>query len=146
MVTGDAILTARAIAKMVSIVTNDRDDNEDQVMEGKTFMNRIGGDLIKICKHCEKPLEREKNIDLCSCSKKKKDKRSAKREKQAANYQKEVEKAKRKGEEAPDEPEDSDDETDGIKDIAEFTKIANSLDVLARTQPEHKYALVTGLK
>jgi Ca2+ transporting ATPase len=34
---------------------------------------------------------------------------------------------------------------DGIKNLEEFEKIVKHLDVLARSRPEDKYALVTGL-
>jgi magnesium-transporting ATPase (P-type) len=71
MVTGDAVLTAKAIAKSVSIITADGDP-EYQVMEGAEFMTKIG-DLIKICKHC-----RQQN---CNCTDKVKKKRKEKVEK-----------------------------------------------------------------
>ena len=44
------------------------------------------------------------------------------------------------------EKEQSDDEEDGVLNIDKFVDIIKNLDVLTRTKPKHKYALITGLK
>ena len=53
MVTGDNITTAKAIAKEVGIIKNDR---ESLVLEGADFINRVGG---VVCKNCQ--------IMVCDC-------------------------------------------------------------------------------
>ena len=87
MVTGDNKITALAIAKECGIITH---DDENAVMEGTEFYERVGG-LVK-----------------------KKDK---------------------KGE-----------EQEFVRDKDEFIKAWKNLDVLARSRPEDKYLLVTGLR
>lgn len=103
MVTGDNIVTARAIAREVGII---RADSESIVMEGAEFISRVGG---VVCQLCE--------IPVCSCER---DPKVA--EKNGLPIR-----------------------VDGIKNLAEFASIVKSLDVLARSRPEDKYALVTGL-
>jgi Ca2+ transporting ATPase len=54
MVTGDNIITARAIAKDVGILTGDKDE---LVMEGAEFNRLVGG---VICKNCR--------TAICDCA------------------------------------------------------------------------------
>jgi Ca2+ transporting ATPase len=49
MVTGDNMITARAIAKNCNILEG---DSPNRVMEGVAFLDKIGG-VIKICKDCK---------------------------------------------------------------------------------------------
>lgn len=55
MVTGDNIITARAIAKEVGII---QDQENDIVMEGSEFIRLTGG---VVCKKCE--------TAICNCAK-----------------------------------------------------------------------------
>jgi len=103
MVTGDNMVTAKAIAKLCGIYD---EDNGDTAMEGPAFWNKIGGVVRK---------EKDNLVGL------------------EADIQEE------------DEKKDSDDgKVVGNKEA--FIKIASKLTVLARSRPEDKHALVTGLK
>lgn len=104
MVTGDNIITAKAIAKEVGII--EKNNKFSLVMEGVDFISRIGG---VVCKHCQ--------TELCEC-----ERDAALAEKNGKNLR-----------------------IDTIKNMEEFEKIIKDLDVLARSRPEDKYALVTGL-
>lgn len=55
MVTGDNRITARAIAKEINLI-NKENDSEALVLEGKEFMERIGG---VICVNCQ--------TETCDC-------------------------------------------------------------------------------
>lgn len=104
MVTGDNIITARAIAKDVGII---KENSDCLVMEGIDFNKLIGG---VVCKKCR--------TALCDC---------ARDSKQAEETGKEV-------------------RVDTIANGEAFDKLKDKLLVLARSRPEDKYALVTGLK
>lgn len=95
MVTGDNLLTAKAIAKECKILD---DDNPDSVMEGPEFYNRMGG---IVCRNC-------KQKSPCNC-----DRNSVK---------------------------------EGVMNMEAFKAIHKTLKVLARSRPEDKYLLVTGLR
>lgn len=101
MVTGDNVITAKAIAKECGIIT----DEYSIVMEGQEFRDRVGG---TVCDHCL--------TELCDC---------ARDSNKAAPGQRI--------------------RVDKVKNFEEFTKFIDHLDVLARSQPEDKYTLVTGL-
>eukprot|EP00919_Chromeraceae_sp_WS-2016_P011822 GHVR01027604.1.p2 GENE.GHVR01027604.1~~GHVR01027604.1.p2 ORF type:complete len:108 (-),score=11.62 GHVR01027604.1:1191-1514(-) len=107
MITGDNLITAKAIAKQVGIIRED--DKDALVMEGIDFINLTGGVVCKehkraICKDC------------------------AKDSKQAEKENKEHIRV------------------DTILHGEEFDKIKDRILVMARSRPEDKYALVTGLK
>ena len=105
MVTGDNIVTARAIAREIGII---RDDDEDSlVMEGSEFTRLVGRVICKKCRTVK-----------CDCA----------RDRQQA------------------EETGTDLRVDTIENGEEFDKIRDRLLVLARSRPEDKYALVTGLK
>ena len=98
MVTGDNKITAMAIAKECNIINANTGIDNDSVMEGPEFFERMGG---LVCNNCKK-------MCPCKCDK-----------------------------DAVDE---------GVKNLAEFRNIWKSLRVLARSRPEDKYLLVTGLR
>jgi len=103
MVTGDNIVTARAIAKDVGIVEEGKDF---LAMEGPDFIKLVGGVICKKCRTITCPCPTmTKNI--------------------------------KDGEEL---------RVDTIANGEEFDKIKDKLLVLARSRPEDKYALVTGLR
>lgn len=104
MVTGDNMVTARAIAKEVGII---QDGEDSLVMEGPEFIKQIGG---VVCANCQ--------IPICECER---DPKLAEQNKKQLRV-------------------------DTIKNMDEFKKIIKNLDVLGRSRPEDKYALVTGLK
>jgi magnesium-transporting ATPase (P-type) len=99
MVTGDNKITAMAIAKECNIINANTGIDNDSVMEGPEFYDRMGG---LICKNCKKDA-----ID-CTCG--------------------------------------SDKIDEGVKNAAAFKAIWKTLRVLARSRPEDKYLLVTGLR
>jgi len=98
MVTGDNKITAMAIAKECNIINAQTGIDNDSVLEGPEFYERMGG---LYCKNC-------KNDSPCECPPK------------LLN--------------------------EGVKNAAAFKQIWKSLRVLARSRPEDKYLLVTGLK
>ncbi len=98
MVTGDNKITAMAIAKECGIIQGDMEFQNDCVLEGPEFYERMGG---LICKNC-------KTVPPCECD------------------------AKHKNE--------------GVKNFNAFKSIRTNLSVLARSRPEDKYLLVTGLR
>lgn len=104
MVTGDNLITAKAIAKEVGIIVEGK---ESLAMEGPDFMKLIGGVVCTKCRTVTCP---------CPVTTKK---------------------AREDGGEL---------RVDTIANAEEFDKIKDSLLVLARSRPEDKYALVTGLK
>lgn len=100
MVTGDNIVTARAIARQCNILTDQEMDDPQCSVMGPQFYEDMGG---LICTNCKKtcPLE-------CQC----------------------------------------DDETrqERVRYIEKFKAIQHKCKVMARSRPEDKYLLVTGLK
>jgi Ca2+ transporting ATPase len=98
MVTGDNKVTAMAIAKESKIIDEHFGINQDSVLEGPEFYERMGG---LICKTCKKDAP-------CAC--------------------------------------DPKDVVEGVKNIKAFEVLWKNLRVLARSRPEDKYLLVTGLK
>lgn len=50
MVTGDNLVTAKAIAKECKILEDAGETNEDCVLEGPDFYRRMGGLICKTCK------------------------------------------------------------------------------------------------
>ena len=98
MVTGDNKVTAMAIAKECKIIDEKFGINQDSVLEGPEFYERMGG---LTCKTCKKDAP-------CACD------------------PKEV--------------------VEGVKNIKSFETLWKNLRVLARSRPEDKYLLVTGLK
>ena len=104
MVTGDNIVTAKAIAKDVGII---EDGKDFLAMEGPEFNKLIGGVICSKCKTL-----------VCPCPT-----------------------TKKKAEET-----NTDIRIDVIANEEEFDKIKDKLLVLARSRPEDKYALVTGLR
>ena len=104
MVTGDNIVTAKAIAKDVGIV---EDGKNYLAMQGPQFNRLVGGVICSKCKTLVCP---------CPTTKKKADELK------------------------------TDIRIDTIANGEEFDKIKDNLLVLARSRPEDKYALVTGLR
>lgn len=104
MVTGDNIITAKAIAKEIGLMT---DDSTCLAMEGPEFNTKVGGIVCKKCKTA-----------TCECPTTKDAAEEAKMEIRV----------------------------DTIANGEEFDKIISKLKVLARSRPEDKYCLVTGLK
>lgn len=104
MVTGDNIITAKAIAKDIGIITEGVDY---LALEGPEFNRLVGGIVCKKCRTaaCECP------TDI----------------KEAEETKKEL-------------------RVDTVANAEEFDKIQDRLLVLARSRPEDKYTLVTGLK
>lgn len=98
MVTGDNLITAKAIAKECGILTEELANLPDTVMEGPAFYERMGG---LICRNC-------KEKSPCDCNRK--------------------------------------DVKEGVKNLEAFKSIQKNLRVLARSRPEDKYLLVTGLR
>jgi Ca2+ transporting ATPase len=98
MVTGDNLITAKAIAKECGILSEELSNLPDTVMEGPAFYERMGG---IICRNCNKK-------SPCDCDRK--------------------------------------DIKEGVKNLEAFKAIQKNLSVLARSRPEDKYLLVTGLK
>jgi Ca2+ transporting ATPase len=98
MVTGDNLITAKAIARECGILTDELANLPDSVMEGPQFFDRMGG---IICRNC-------KQKSPCDCDRK--------------------------------------DVREGVKNLESFKSVAKNLRVLARSRPEDKYLLVTGLK
>ena len=147
MVTGDNIVTGTAIAKECGILGNDVDlknlgpdkieqnpeavndnsrkeeyiqqllINKPRALTGNSFYNCVEGLICEICK---------KETDLCKCPK---------TEAEAKEIQ------KRKGEKVLKPI-----KRDVIKNMTNFKKITENLNVMARSQPIHKYALVLGLR
>lgn len=104
MVTGDNIITARAIAQDVGII---KQNDESLVMEGTEFAELIGG---VVCKKCR--------TAICDCARS-------------------IIESSATGKDL---------RVDTIQNSESFDKIKDRLLVLARSRPEDKYALVTGLK
>ena len=98
MVTGDNKITAMAIAKECNIINPNSNPDNDSVLEGPEFYQRLGG---LICKNCKKDAP-------CDCPPSK--------------------------------------INEGVKNLGQFQNIRASLMVLARSRPEDKYLLVTGLR
>ena len=147
MVTGDNIVTATAIAKECGILGDEVDlknlgpqqieqdpeamndgsrkndyinellKNQPRALTGNSFYNSVGG---LICNNCKK------ETNLCKCPK------------TEAEAKEEM---KKKGLKAPNKI-----KKDVIKNMKNFKIITKNLNVMARSQPMHKYALVLGLK
>ncbi len=98
MVTGDNLITAKAIARECNIINDDLIGKPDAVMEGPEFYKRLGGIICRTCK----------NMSPCNC----------------------------KNEEV----------REGVLNLEAFKSIRQNLRVLARSRPEDKYLLVTGLR
>ena len=146
MVTGDNIVTATAIAKDCGILGNEVDlknlgpkeieqnpeymndpskkddyiqtllDTQPRALTGNSFYTVVGGLICEVC---------NKDTNLCTCPK------TEAEAKQIAEKTGEKEKEVKK---------------DVIKDIDSFKRITKKLNVMARSQPIHKYTLVLGLK
>jgi Ca2+ transporting ATPase len=147
MVTGDNIVTATAIAKECGILgdevnlsnltpevieqdpeamndnsrkkeyINELIKNKPRALTGNSFYNSVGGLICEICK---------KDTNLCKCPK---------TEAEAKDMQKKY------GEEKLRPI-----KKDVIKNMKNFKFITERLNVMARSQPLHKYALVLGLR
>ena len=169
MITGDNIDTAFAIAQSCGIAKN-----KNQTILGEDFMERIGGvicqncneDYVKEVKEIEenglktRPTK-EINRD-CSCPRSKdewvikwKQERKQKDLKEIPNHKNDLndEKYAKEYEENLDkegweefEKQEINVKVDIVADIATFKEISVGLRVIARSQPQHKYALVTGLR
>jgi len=129
MVTGDNPITAEAIAKDCGIIKNFNDpsyDPKEHVWAGKDFWNHIGG---VVCKHTGK-VKSNLPLDRKSAEKLYKETLAIDPEKAAAMLDKNKVPKWR---------------IDVIKDIEAFKKIIPKLDVMARSRPEDKYAMVLGL-
>ena len=139
MVTGDNVITAKAIARNCGILEG---DGNERIMEGVFFAEQIGG-MIKVCKTCK--------LSPCCCSEAVKAKRAAKMEKKRLKKEAEQAKEAQNATITPDSPvvveEDEDDNMeDGVADLEKFAALVDDLDILARSRPQDKYILVTGLK
>ena len=147
MVTGDNIVTATAIAKECGILGSEIDlkdlgpdkieqdpeamndnsrkkeyisnllKNKPRAITGNSFYNCVGG---LICEECQK------DTNLCKCPKTE----AEAKEMQKRNKDEEPRKVKK----------------DVIKNMKNFKLITERLNVMARSQPMHKYALVLGLR
>ena len=147
MVTGDNIVTATAIAKECGILGKDIDlknlgpdkiepdpeiindnfrkneyinlllKNKPKALTGNSFYNCVGG---LICDECKK------ETNLCKCPKTE----AEAKEIQKRNNETELRPIKK----------------DAIKNMKNFKIITEKLNVMARSQPIHKYALVLGLR
>lgn len=104
MVTGDNLLTARAIAIECGIINPNNKDSI--VMNGADFIEKVGG---VVCTHCK--------TKVCDCPL---DEAQAKEQK----------KPMRK---------------DTVANGEAFDAIIDKLDVMSRSRPEDKYAMVVGL-
>ena len=146
MVTGDNIVTATAIAKECGILGDDVNlknlgtkdiepdpealndpnkkeeyiqtilENQPKALTGNTFYNSVGGLICEIC---------QEDTNLCKCPK------TESEAKQLAEKNNEPQKKVKR---------------DVIKNMENFKKVTKNLNVMARSQPIHKYALVLGLK
>ena len=147
MVTGDNIVTATAIAKECGILGDDVDlkdlgpdkieqspekmndnsskkeyireilKNKPKAITGNSFYNCIGG---LICSECQK------DTNACQCPK-------------TEAEAKEIQKKKKEEKLRPIK-------NDVIKNMDNFKIVTQRLNVMARSQPLHKYALVLGLR
>ena len=100
MVTGDNIVTARAIAVLCSILSEDEKNDPNCSVLGPDFYDNMGG---LMCTNCKKTVPQE-----CKCDDKERQER--------------------------------------IRYIEKFKQIQSKLKVMARSRPEDKYLLVTGLR
>ena len=98
MVTGDNLITAKAIARECGILNDELVQKPDSFMEGPEFYRRMGGLVCRTCK----------NMSPCDCERK--------------------------------------DVKEGVLNLEAFKAIHKNLRVLARSRPEDKYLLVTGLR
>ena len=64
MVTGDNKITAMAIAKECNILTSDTHIDDDSVLEGPEFYERMGG---LYCKTCKNDRTASKDKPVCEC-------------------------------------------------------------------------------
>ena len=147
MVTGDNIVTATAIAKECGILGNEVDlknlgpdkieqdpeamnDNsrkreyinqlikdKPRALTGNSFYNCVGGLICEIC---------QKETNSCKCPK-------------TEAEAKEIQKKYKEKETRPIKK-------DVIRNMKNFKHITDKLNVMARSQPLHKYALVLGLR
>ena len=147
MVTGDNIVTATAIAKECGILGNEVNlkdlgpdkiepdpdamndnsrkkeyinvilKNQPRALTGNSFYNCVGG---LICDECKK------ETNLCKCPKTE----AEAKEIQKKNKEEELRPIKK----------------DIIKNMKNFQIVTKNLNVMARSQPIHKYALVLGLR
>nr|PIL98382.1 plasma membrane-type Ca(2+)-ATPase A1 PMCAA1 [Toxoplasma gondii COUG] len=104
MVTGDNIITAKAIAKRCEIF---HEESGGLAMLGPDFTRAIGG---VVCQTCQ--------TEVCACAT---DAKTAEEQNKPLRV-------------------------DVVRDLDAFDKIWTRLEVLARSQPSDKYALVTALK
>jgi P-type Ca2+ transporter type 2B len=98
MVTGDNLITAKAIARECGILTDELVSKPDCCMEGPEFYRRMGGLICRTCKE----------MSPCNCD------RTVVKE--------------------------------GVLNLEAFKVLQPNLRVLARSRPEDKYLLVTGLR
>ena len=141
MTTGDSVATATAIAKQARFLGGgnlDRANDSNRVCDGDFFFREVG-EVGKVCKYCKRPKIR------CECDESDRKEREKEDKKKQKRYEKERQEAIDAGD-APPEQLDIDDEEDGVQNIDKFIEIIKTVDVIARTKPDHKYALVTGLK
>jgi Ca2+ transporting ATPase len=129
MVTGDNPITAEAIAKDCGIIQGfDKPGyvSKDHVWVGKDFWNHIGG---VVCKHTGKV---KSNLPL--------DRKTAEK-----LYKETLLTDKNKAKAMLDDKGVPMWRIDVIKNIKAFEEIIPKLDVMARSRPEDKYAMVLGL-
>lgn len=163
MITGDNIETAFAIAKNCNIATK-----KEQTILGDEFMKRIGGVVCLNCKDSKdskgsKDKEGDSIVTTCLCPrskdewimKYKQNERKALRNSNPGRYREILDDdfEKEKYEENLNENAFKEFENkkikpkvDAISNIEAFKEIIFDLKVIARSQPQHKYALITGLR
>lgn len=143
MVTGDSLITARAIATECGIIT---EGSNQLAMEGKEFMRQIGGIICAKCQtaECNCPRFKSKKDQIKEQEEKEKEEKESKGKK-GENQKDDVEQPIKKDDKKDNKKEEKALRVDTIKDKAKFNEIASKLAVLARSSPEHKYALVIGL-
>jgi Ca2+ transporting ATPase len=170
MITGDNIDTAVAIAKGCNIASS-----RSQAILGDSFMDKIGGIICANCEIKSKQKLKEKESEgraltehndtksECKCPRTKEEwklkfKQNKRREIMKENPTKyhednKTDKLKTKFNDYLDDEADQEFKNqkievkeDAIANIDAFREIIQDLRVIARSQPSHKYALITGLR